>query len=138
MPPTLDPTAAARDFIRRWEKFAVERAAEERRGLVRWLRPEFQNPQASGQTSLHTGDETAVVTAPLKVEKVDWPKSMADQAKAVRAALVARGEVLTASNWQRASSARAWTGWPRCWIRWPPSARPARWRRGGMRRSGSR
>jgi len=98
MPPTLDPTAAVRDFIRRWEKSAVERAAEDCRELVRWLRPEFQNPQGSGQTALDTGDETAVVTAPVKVEEVDWPKSMADQAKAVRAALVARGEVLTAEQ----------------------------------------
>lgn len=71
------------------------------RSLVRWLRPEFQNPQGTGQTALDTGEETATVAAPAKLEKVDWPKTMADQAKAVRAALVARGEVLTAEQLAR-------------------------------------
>ena len=95
MPPTLDPTAAVRDFIRRWEKSAVERAAEERRELVRWLRPEFQNPQGSSQTALDTGTETGAVTAPAYMGTGRLAQDDGDQAKAVRAARVARGEVLT-------------------------------------------
>ena len=33
----------------------AERAAEERRGLVRWLRPEFQNPAGAGTVEAETG-----------------------------------------------------------------------------------
>jgi hypothetical protein len=69
----------------------AERAAEERSGLIRWLRPSFQHPGATTtQAPLGTGDtETA---APAKVKaagKLPWPKTLAEQAQAVRAALTA-------------------------------------------------
>ena len=74
----------------------AERAAEEARGHVRWLRPEFQDPargreQAPAQGRLATGregsdettqDETAVVPAPTGKPQ-PWPKDTVDQVRAV-------------------------------------------------------
>jgi hypothetical protein len=34
-----------------------ERAEEEKRGIIRWLRPEFQNPQGKTQRSVVTEEE---------------------------------------------------------------------------------
>jgi very-short-patch-repair endonuclease len=65
----------------------AERAAEEARGLVRWLRPEFQNPQAApAQTVIDTGpeDDTPEAVAPLAAAKPQpWPKDAVAQVRAV-------------------------------------------------------
>jgi len=74
----------------------AERAAEEKRGLIRWLRPEFQNPQGAGsavQTEIESTDETGTV-APLgaAAAKQPWPKDLTEQIKAVASVLAeARG-----------------------------------------------
>ncbi|MCP5141075.1 MAG: class I SAM-dependent DNA methyltransferase [Gammaproteobacteria bacterium] len=64
----------------------AERAAEEARGLVRWLRPDYQNPQgdtAAEQTEAELAPtETVAATA-----KAAWPKDLPAQIQAVRAAL---------------------------------------------------
>ncbi len=70
----------------------AERAAEEARGLVRWLRPEFQNAGATArpeQTEIDTGADdgdstdtaTAAVTVPAK--PAPWPKDTIEQVRAV-------------------------------------------------------
>ncbi len=67
-----------------------ERATEERRGLIRWLRPEYQNPDGGGATQLTVDvGEEAVVT--VTTARRPWPGRLSDQAQAVRAALVALG-----------------------------------------------
>jgi hypothetical protein len=72
----------------------VQRAAEERNGLVRWLRPSFQHPEAiTTQATLDTG-EPETVPKPGKAKpaaKLAWPKTLAEQAQAVRAALATFG-----------------------------------------------
>jgi len=72
-------------------KLNAERAAEERSGFIRWLRPSFQHPGATTtQATLGTGDIEA--TAPVQVKaagKLPWPKTLAEQAQAVRTALTA-------------------------------------------------
>jgi hypothetical protein len=122
-----------------------ERAAEEKRGLVRWLRPEFQNKDGAGavhQTidaadddddNSDSGDEPAaktpkrgrgaakkskakVATAAesdaaddppaeqppkrkaAKAAKQAWPKDLAEQTRAVRAALAAAGGIATPAD----------------------------------------
>jgi hypothetical protein len=64
----------------------AERAAEEKRGLVRWLRPEFQNPsgaKAATQERLAATDEPEQAAAqPAAV--APWPKKLADQIGAIR------------------------------------------------------
>jgi len=67
----------------------AERAAEEKRGLVRWLRPEFQNPdqtRAPEQMEIATEKaEPAAVAA--KGDKLPWPKALPEQVRAVAQAL---------------------------------------------------
>ena len=71
----------------------AERAAEEARGLVRWLRPEFQNPaaqRAPAQTEIDTArdddaaddDESGILAAPA-LKLTPWPKDAVDQVRAV-------------------------------------------------------
>jgi hypothetical protein len=70
----------------------VQRAAEERNGLIRWLRPSFQHPEATTtQATLDTGaSESGAKPAKAKpAAKLPWPKTLAEQAQAVRAALSA-------------------------------------------------
>ena len=79
-----------------------ERADEERRGLVRWLRPAFQNPTGaaaavqgelpSAQAKPAKGDKAA------KAAKLAWPKTLPEQAQAVRAALSARSAPASAAD----------------------------------------
>lgn len=78
-----------------------ERAEEEKRGLIRWLRPEFQNPQGQSQQQIdlgHDGEEEAAAkiatgkpkTIP-KAEKRDWPKTLPERVGKVREVLVGIG-----------------------------------------------
>ena len=70
----------------------AERAAEEARGLIRWLRPEFQNPAGSTaptQGALDAGDDDAVPVKKTAAKKQAWPKDLTDQVKAVTATLAA-------------------------------------------------
>lgn len=72
----------------------AERAAEEQRGLIRWLRPEFQIP-ASGQPQtkqaeqleIDTGEEVAVAAKPGA--RRPWPPTLPAQVKAVAEVLAA-------------------------------------------------
>lgn len=67
-----------------------ERAAEEARGHIRWLRPEFQNP--SGATATKERQSELEVGAADVVEKAAWPKALPEQIAAVREALAEMGE----------------------------------------------
>jgi cell wall-associated NlpC family hydrolase len=66
----------------------AERAAEEQRGIVRWLRPDFQNPTgARGATQVTiTEPEAAEEEQPnlAPAETKPWPKKIPDQIAAVR------------------------------------------------------
>ena len=79
----------------------AERAAEEERGLIRWLRPEFQNPQGAQserQEELELPAEAATPTAAKPKQKTTWPKSLAEQAQAVRIALASHSGPVTAAQ----------------------------------------
>lgn len=61
------------------------RAAEEARGLVRWLRPDYQNP--AGRT-VTKGEQTAMDIGPAETAtNAPWPKTLPEQIAAVRNAL---------------------------------------------------
>ena len=84
----------------------AERAAEERRGLIRWLRPEFQNPtgaKAATQEELAATDEPEEA-APAATATA-WPKKLAEQIAAVRD-LLTKG----AAEWTVAEVAAAFKG----------------------------
>jgi hypothetical protein len=108
-----------------------ERAAEEKRGLVRWLRPEFQSKSqekaGSGdvQQEIDVADDDdeasgepaekkprrgrgapkksrqPVAEKPRNVAKHPWPKDLAEQTRAVRGALAASGGIVTAADLAR-------------------------------------
>lgn len=67
----------------------AERAEEEKRGIIRWLRPEFQNPagaqQAVQQGLVDVAPEAAAAVSPkAKPERVAWPKTLPEQLTAIR------------------------------------------------------
>ncbi|MDI1476743.1 DNA methyltransferase [Polyangium sp. y55x31] len=69
----------------------AERAAEEARGIVHWLRPEFQNPsgaQAAAQATMATAAETQDDEEEAPAAEVSkarpWPKKIPEQIAAVR------------------------------------------------------
>jgi hypothetical protein len=87
----------------------AERAEEERHGIVRWLRPEFQNPAGSksAQQTTMAGVEIEEVEAETKPKAaVPWPKDLPAQIAAVR-------DLVTAGNnetWTIDSTIRAFKG----------------------------
>jgi hypothetical protein len=91
-------TLSDEEILERLVALNAERAAEEKRGLVRWLRPEYQNPggetvpsplAGEGQGEGEAPDTEAPSPQPSPQAKLPWPKTLAEQAQAVRAALAA-------------------------------------------------
>ena len=80
-----------------------ERAAEEKRGLVRWLRPDYQIPRfAKGADKQAASEEGAQVAAelllPETAQKIAFPSGAVEQTAAVFAALAAAGGPLDAKS----------------------------------------
>ncbi|GMU44881.1 MAG: class I SAM-dependent DNA methyltransferase [Xanthomonadales bacterium] len=77
----------------------AERAAEEARGLIRWLRPEFQNPGAhtATQAEIDTGQEEPGDETPAAVPtaRIAWPKDLTAQIRAVADAVAQAPAPLT-------------------------------------------
>ncbi|HSO81176.1 class I SAM-dependent DNA methyltransferase [Thiocapsa sp.] len=91
--PGSEQSAAIEETIlQRLVTLNTERAAEERRGLIRWLRPDFQHPgQTTDDTgSVGTGADTADIQTIAAGPKRDWPRALPDQFLALRAVLAAR------------------------------------------------
>jgi hypothetical protein len=73
----------------------AERAEEERHGLIRWLRPEFQNPGGAApqiQTGFTAGDAEGGAAPPAAPERRAWPKTLPERIAAVRDLLAASGQ----------------------------------------------
>jgi hypothetical protein len=91
VPATGRQSGAARAFdeaiLERLVALNAERAAEEARGLVRWLRPEFQHPEteaAPAQAEIETGAEAAADVATADAAKPQaWPGDAIAQVRAV-------------------------------------------------------
>lgn len=64
----------------------VERAAEESRNVIRWLRPEFQQPTPAAGEALTLG-LTAIAPEQLAPAPVQWSATLSDRIAAVREAL---------------------------------------------------
>ncbi|MCG5531818.1 class I SAM-dependent DNA methyltransferase, partial [Halorhodospira sp. 9621] len=90
-----DQEEAEQELLQRLVDLNAQRAAEEARGHVRWLRPEFQAPDEAGdQTSESSGHEadqtelaTVSTTADTAGKKPTFPKNTGDRIRAVRQAL---------------------------------------------------
>jgi hypothetical protein len=81
--------AAEEELLTRLVKLNAERAAEEARGLVRWLRPEFQRMAIGAETEQTKFEQEAVVAPAPSGAKRPWPKEPAAQAKALSDLLAA-------------------------------------------------
>ena len=85
-----------------------ERAEEEKRGLIRWLRPEFQNPtgQSAAMKQVELpADEEADDDAPAPIaapSAAAWPKKMSAQLQAVRDLVTRSSDEIAAADVARA------------------------------------
>jgi hypothetical protein len=75
-------TLTNEELLYRIVRLNGERAEEERTGVVRWLRPEFQRP-AAGVEAAFGGEFTPAVPAKAKEKKQEWPKTLPEQARAL-------------------------------------------------------
>jgi hypothetical protein len=96
------PTLTDEEILERLVALNHERAEEEKRGLVRWLRPEFQNPrgqQAPIQTELPPGEVQAKAAGTRKggEGRRSWPREFPAQVAAVRDLLAERGSLSIAA-----------------------------------------
>ncbi len=68
-----------------------QRAQEETQGHIRYLRPDYQNPQGpqTTQEELITSNDSSPDLHPLPSDlpKLDWPKTLPEQIRAVRTVL---------------------------------------------------
>ena len=102
------------EILERVVALNTARAAEEAQGTIRWLRPEYQLSAARGQkpvqSALDLADDVGSDLASgrlagrhrrkaepyARAKKVAWPKTLAERAKAVEAALTSAEHPLTA------------------------------------------
>jgi REP element-mobilizing transposase RayT len=78
------------EILQRLVDLNAQRAAEEVSGLIRWLRPAYQQARAGVapvQATLVEEEGGAEVAAPALAQPLPWPASMPEQARAVRGVL---------------------------------------------------
>ena len=79
------------DILHRLVALNRTRAAEEAQGIIRWLRPDYQNP--AGRAAVATGTQGDLgISTPDITTRAPWPKSLPEQVRAVREALTEMGE----------------------------------------------
>ena len=81
-------TLTDEEILQRLVDLNAERTAEETKGHVRWLRPEYQAPDEVQpiQADLINEDAQSIVQ-PAIAEKITWPKPLKDRATTVRSVL---------------------------------------------------
>jgi hypothetical protein len=100
-------TLADEEILERLVALNHERAEEERNGIVRWLRPEFQAPAAAKPTHAEMAMPEPE-TVPTALGKRPWPNTLPEQVQVVRSALAVRaGAVEPAEVASAFSPARA-------------------------------
>ncbi|MDN5789017.1 type IIL restriction-modification enzyme MmeI, partial [Pseudorhodobacter sp.] len=93
------------DILHRLVALNHERAEEEARGIIRWLRPEYQNPKGVQATK---GKQVEADLGMVdKIEKAPWPKTLPEQISAVQSALRDMGEATPDQIARRFQRARA-------------------------------
>ena len=101
-PATRDDCKRALDdaLLERLVALNAERAAEEKKGLIRWLRPEFQNPDVDKplraiQAELNITEEDDTVVATATIQRLPWPKELPDQVRQVADVLATAHEPMS-------------------------------------------
>ena len=82
-----DQEAAEEELLTRLVALNQERAAEEKRGIVRWLRPEYQKPRLAHKVKGQDDLDIELVEAGVVEERV-WPKEEREQFATMRDVLV--------------------------------------------------
>ena len=78
------------DILTRLVALNTARAAEEKQGIIHWLRPDYQHPQAPSPTQdnldlpASANPQSAI---PNPQSKTPWPKPLAERIQAIEAAL---------------------------------------------------
>ena len=105
------PTLTDAEILERLVALNAERAKEEASGLVRWLRPDYQNPggaQAAADRPRQSRSNRQAKARKQRAGKLAWPKTLSERVKAVSAALAAVKEPVTAAEMaKRFARARA-------------------------------
>lgn len=83
------------DVLLRLTELNAARVQEERQGLVRHLRPEYQDPKGAAMRALELD---VVAAAAPEAERPAYPQKLAEQAAAVRQALQGAARPLTAQQ----------------------------------------
>jgi hypothetical protein len=97
------PTLTDAEILERLVALNAERAKEEASGLVRWLRPDYQNPGGAHtqQTTLAVEVEPEAKPGKQRAGKLAWPKTLSERVKAVSTALATMKEPVTAPEMAR-------------------------------------
>ena len=99
-------TLTDEEILERLVALNAERAAEEARGLIRWLRPDFQNRPQQTQQAIDIEDssveEAAITKQPTKTKepakKLPLPDKLPEQVLAIRQQLSTASKPLTAAD----------------------------------------
>jgi hypothetical protein len=97
------------EILERLVALNAERAAEEHRGLIRWQRPDFQNPDTGQKKQKDLAIETddgqpakkSKARKKAATKKLPLPKKLAEQVVAIRQQLASSREPLTATDMAR-------------------------------------
>ena len=93
------------EILERLVALNAERAKEEASGVIRWLRPEYQNPngtqQAQAPLALAPGGDHDPAPAANTDGKAPWPKTLSERVKAVALALSSCREPVTSETLAR-------------------------------------
>jgi hypothetical protein len=94
------PTLTDAEILERLVALNAERAKEEASGLVRWLRPDYQNPGGAQtqQTALAVEFEPQAKPGKQRAGKLAWPKTLSERVKAVSTALATVKEPVTTAD----------------------------------------
>ena len=108
-------TLTDEEILERLVVLNKERAEEEKRGMIRWLRPEFQNPSGAQGGSAEAellpaqADDDKEVTpakAAPTAAKQTWPDSVSGQVQVIRGLLVEMTSTVTAETLARRFTGR--------------------------------
>ncbi|MBK8038021.1 MAG: class I SAM-dependent DNA methyltransferase [Verrucomicrobiaceae bacterium] len=94
------------EILERLVHLNAQRADEEKRGIIHWLRPDYQNAgqraksEESPELPLKPKKGTKAAKSEIRnpKSKIPWPKTLADRIRAVEAALHAAGAPVTAAD----------------------------------------
>lgn len=89
------------DVLTRLVALNKQRSVEEAQGVIRWLRPEFQNPKSDHWLDTGSGVKPAkptVQVAPQTTSVLPWPNKLPEQVSAVAAVLSASAIPLDARD----------------------------------------